>query len=407
MAVEKSGPVLFDRHIRKFLQPFDIVKIKIYNVESRVIYSTDPAIIGKFDPDNKRLKRALLGDNDSKLEKKNKVIDLAGEQRFDVDVVETYVPVRDAAGKVTGSFEVYINVTKYRAEIRNVVAMSISVLALILFIVFAFSFLIVRRGTLQLKEAQMELLRREKLAILGIVAGNVGNELRNPLGVMSNAVFFLESQLADAGDSVREYLEIIRQEIEGSQRVLSDFIDFFRSITPKVKDIPVGELINRSQAGCVVPDNVTVSVELPETLPVVKVDPSQMRQVFQNLITNAVQAMPDGGALRISARRAPGPGKIPLSEPRSSIPDPGFIEISVTDTGVGIAPENMEKIFQPLFSTKSRGIGLGLAISQQLTEANGGRIEVESRLGDGTTFTVKLPINCAGPHLSLQAVQGG
>ena len=403
LAVEKSGPVLFDRHIRKFLQPFDIVKIKIYNVESRVIYSTDPAIIGKFDPDNKRLKRALLGDNDSKLEKKNKVIDLAGEQRFDVDVVETYVPVRDAAGKVTGSFEVYINVTKYRAEIRNVVAMSISVLALILFIVFAFSFLIVRRGTLQLKEAQMELLRREKLAMLGIVAGNVGNELRNPLGVMSNAVFFLESQLGAADQSVREYLEIIRKEIDGSQRVLSDFVDFFRAASPRAQEFPIEELIKQSLAGCALPESVRVSVELPEALPVIKVDPSQIRQVLRNLITNALQAMPQGGELRIGAHRADraaGGAGFAIAGAHAGSPPPesaALVEISVADCGAGISPENLGRIFLPLFSTKARGIGLGLSICKSLVEANGGVIEVTSEPGRGACFTVRFPV---GPGCS-------
>jgi len=248
----------------------------------------------------------------------------------------------------------------------------------------------VEERTRELMEAQEELLRREKLSMLGIVAANVGNELRNPLGVMSNAVFFLDSQLTDAEESVKEYLEIIRQEIDGSQRILSDFIDFFCAKPPKVKAVPVDELIHRSLAGCVVPENVAFCVELPERLPVVKVDPSQMRQVFQNLITNAVQAMPEGGALRVSVRRV---GAIDASSLQNSQQETGnFIEICVADSGAGISPKNKDKIFQPLFSTKSRGIGLGLSISRDLTEANGGRIEVTSEFGKGTIFSVILPV---------------
>ena len=111
-------------------------------------------------------------------------------------------------------------------------------------------------------------------------------------------------------------------------------------------------------------------------IPKIQVDPLQMMQVFQNLIINSVQAMPEGGHLRISAKKL----------------DTDFIEISVEDTGEGISTENLNKLFYPLFTTKPRGIGLGLVVCRNLTEANGGRIEVESTTGAGTTFTVTLPV---------------
>ena len=260
----------------------------------------------------------------------------------------------------------------------------------------------VEERTQELMKAQEELLRREKLNLLGIVAGNVGNELRNPLGVMSNAVFFLESQLTEADETIREYLVIIKNEIAGSQRVLSDFIDYFRTGTPRVKAVPVDELINRSLSGCAVPDNVTVSVVFPETPPMVKVDPSQMRQVLQNLITNALQAMPDGGALNIGAHSIDNAVMIsngsPLSGSRTVPPwqgNAGFVELRVADSGAGIALENMEQVFQPLFTTKARGIGLGLSICKSFVEANCGRIEVASEFGKGTCFTVQLPVSAS------------
>ena len=250
--------------------------------------------------------------------------------------------------------------------------------------------------TRELSDAQEELLRREKLNMLGIVAANVGNELRNPLGVMNNAVYYLSTLLADADESVREYLEIIGKEIEGAQRVLSDFIDFFRATPPRAREVPVDELISQSLAASDVPGNVTVSVEVPEALPV-KVDPSQMRQVFRNLIVNAAQAMPEGGALRICARLVPGYEAQETGPGESNLEPPGSVEISVADSGAGIPSENMEKVFQPLFSTKARGLGLGLSISKSFTESNGGRIEVESGVGKGTTFTVALPVGRREP----------
>ncbi len=260
------------------------------------------------------------------------------------------------------------------------------------------------RMTNSLLEAQEELVRKEKLAILGELAGGVGNELRNPLGVMSNAVYFLKMVLAETDETTKEYLEIIKLEIDNSQRIISDFIDFFRTKKPQSKVVEVHEFINRSVKLSAIPVNVTLRVDIPEDLPAAHIDPSQMGQVFQNLITNAIQAMPEGGELRIAARVGQGSGFKAQSPEEDNIergklnvePDGDFTEISVTDTGTGIAPENMEKVFQPLFTTKSRGIGLGLVVCRNLTEANGGRIEVESEMGKGTTVTVKLPVDGCG-----------
>lgn len=236
------------------------------------------------------------------------------------------------------------------------------------------------RMTDTLREAQEELLQREKLAALGQLAGGVGNELRNPLGVMRNAVFFLRNVLPDASEQAKEYLGIIDSEIDNSHRIISDFVDFFRTKKPQAKVVAVREFIDQGVGLSAIPDSVSLVVEVMPGLPAVYVDPSQLRQTIQNLIANAVQAMPHGGSLRIGARL------MPATE--AQVPR---VEISVADTGAGISAANLEKLFQPLFTTKSRGIGLGLAICKSFVEANNGRIEVHSELEKGTTFTVILP----------------
>jgi signal transduction histidine kinase len=256
----------------------------------------------------------------------------------------------------------------------------------------------VRKRTKQLLEAQEELVRKEKLATLGQLSGSVGHELRNPLGIMSNAVYYLETVMSGADETVKEYLYIIRSEIVNSQRIITDLLDFSRVKTPQTQSITVNELIRQSLGKCTVPANVTLRLEIPDTLPAVKVDPLQIVQVFQNLITNAIQAMPDGGELNISARLMDNVGGALRGSPDSGDHTGSplqewadFIEISVTDTGEGISPENMNKLFQPLFTTKTRGIGLGLTVVKNLTEANGGKIEVKSEVHRGITFTVILP----------------
>jgi PAS domain S-box-containing protein len=254
----------------------------------------------------------------------------------------------------------------------------------------------VEERTQQLLTAQEELVRKEKLAILGQLSGSVGHELRNPLGVMSNAVYFLKMVLAGADETTQEYLEIIKKEIDTSRQIITDLLDFARTKPPQRAGITAADVVRQSLGRCPLLEQVTVTVDVPDGLPVLNVDPLQMGQVLTNLITNAVQAMPAGGTLRIAARQIMNDEfRIMRSDAKFLIHNSkfagDFIAISVTDSGAGISPENMEKIFQPLFTTKAKGIGLGLVVCKNLVEANGGRIEVESAVGKGTTFTVELP----------------
>lgn len=143
-----------DEEIRQFLKSFDIVKIKVYNSEARIVYSTDRQITGERDVDNRRLRNALNGRNDAKLVRKDRMQDLANESRMDTDVVETYVPIYDEAGEVIGCVEVYIDVSSYRGEIRQIVTIAIIVISLIMVIVYAVAFKLGRRSTRKLKDAQ-------------------------------------------------------------------------------------------------------------------------------------------------------------------------------------------------------------------------------------------------------------
>lgn len=234
----------------------------------------------------------------------------------------------------------------------------------------------VAERTRQLFKAQDELLRKEKLAVLGKIAGNVGHELRNPLGVIGNAVYFLQTVLADADDTTKEYLGIIRDEIAGAEHIVSDLLDSVRNKLPHRESVAARELINQALRKCKLPADIRVKPEIPEALPPVLADPLQIQQVLRNLIGNGIEAMPDGGILEIRASAA--------TAERT-------VTISVRDSGCGIAPEHLDKLFQPLFSTKARGVGLGLMVVKNLTEANGGGVEVRSEPGRGSTFSVTLP----------------
>jgi PAS domain S-box-containing protein len=236
----------------------------------------------------------------------------------------------------------------------------------------------VRKRTKQLLDAQEELVRKEKLALLGQVVGSVGHELRNPLAVMNNAVYFLQTVLADGDESTREYLEIIQDGVVDAERIVADLLDSVRTKPPQLAAIGIGELIDQTLRTLTVPDTTVVTLDLPETLSQMRVDGRQMQQVFRNLINNGVEAMPEGGTLAINA----------VANSRE-----GTVSVSVGDTGCGMPPEVLDNLFQPLITTKACGIGLGLVVVKNLTEANGGTITVESAVGQGTTFTVVLPMD--------------
>lgn len=233
----------------------------------------------------------------------------------------------------------------------------------------------VEERTKKLRDVQDQLIRKEKLSVLGQLAGGVGHELRNPLGVISNAIYYLKMVLPDADETVKEYLDTISSEVDRSTIIVSDLLDLSRSRPAEREQIAVSELINQALDRNSPPDEIEVAIEIPSDLPSLFAEPHQIGQVFNNLIINAYQAMPDGGKLTINAKA-----------------QKDKVCLSITDTGSGISEDNKKNLFEPLFTTKARGIGLGLAVSKNLVEANEGNIEVESEEGKGSTFTVILPV---------------
>jgi len=244
----------------------------------------------------------------------------------------------------------------------------------------------VEERTRELQEAQERLLRAERLAAIGQLGASVGHELRNPLGIIKNSIYYLRMKLKYADEKVQKHLSIIEREIARSNKIINDLLSFAQNKKPIPRKTQINTIVRDTLARITVPDTVEVVTELEEHLPPLMADPDQIEQVFINLISNAVQAMPDGGRLIIKSevQRTPTPD---LGSRTSN-----FVTISFTDTGCGIPEENMERLFEPLFTTKAKGIGLGLAVCKQIVEAHQGAIEVESEVGKGTTFRIKLPI---------------
>lgn len=233
----------------------------------------------------------------------------------------------------------------------------------------------VEERTRELRQAQERLLRSERLAAIGQLGTSVAHELRHPLGIMRQSVDYLSIKLTDAEEKVKKHLRILEQQIEASDKIITDLMDFSRVHRPTLVEVDVESLLDQTLADIEMPSLVKVVRSRAQDLPHIWADGQQLQQAFRNLIVNAYQAMPDGGILYITTAQ-----------------EGEWVEIAFQDTGVGIPPADLERLFEPLFTTKERGTGLGLAICQGIVERHQGTIEVESLVGQGTTFTVRLPI---------------
>jgi signal transduction histidine kinase len=222
-------------------------------------------------------------------------------------------------------------------------------------------------------EYASRLQRTERLAALGQVAGGVAHELRNPLNVVKTSVYYLLHARNATPEKKAEHLARIERNVELADNVITSLSNFTKMPVPELKPVAVEALVREALEIDPPGDKIKVSVELPPQLPPALADGGQLRIVFGNLIRNARDAMPEGGHLLIQGREVD-----------------GDVEVAVTDTGVGIPPQDLTRIMEPLYSTKARGIGLGLAIARSIVEKNGGRLRVTSERGRGSTFTVRL-----------------
>jgi len=233
----------------------------------------------------------------------------------------------------------------------------------------------------ELKEAQEKLIRSERLAAIGQLAGGVGHDLRNPLGAIKNAIYYVrgkvaKSELVQKEPRVMQFLDIIDDEINSANKIINDLLGFSRVGKPAVSPSRIESVIDEALSRTTIPGNIELTKKLDAGLPELKIDTDQIRQVLVNMIINAVEAMPEGGKLTIGTRKKD-----------------KFLEVVIADTGCGIPQENVGKIFDPLFTTKAKGIGLGLAVCKAIIERHEGHVEVESEVGKGSTFTIKLPLN--------------
>jgi PAS domain S-box-containing protein len=232
----------------------------------------------------------------------------------------------------------------------------------------------------QIYKMQEEILRIDRLAYLGEFSSTLAHEIRNPLaGIKTTAQALSEELGQDA--SKREYIDRIIKEIDRLNNLLRTFFSFAKPRQLDLIPCQIGDIVKEVK-GLLAKEaekmRVTINEVYARDLPPVSLDTNQMQQVFINLFLNALDAMPVGGQLTVEVDR------------RDSQEE--WLQVKVKDSGYGIAPEHLTKIFDPFFTTKSKGLGLGLAITNKIMEGHGGTIAVESAPGNGSTFILNLPV---------------
>jgi signal transduction histidine kinase len=222
-------------------------------------------------------------------------------------------------------------------------------------------------------EYSARLQRSERLATLGQIAGGVAHELRNPLNVVKTSIYYLLNARNPTSEKRDEHLRRIERQVELADGVITTLSNFARMPVPSLRPTPIESCVREALEAYPPGDGIRIAVDIPESLPPAQADADQLRIVFGNLIRNARDAMARGGELSIAASQAE-----------------GALEVAVSDTGVGIPGEDLSRILEPLYSTKARGLGLGLAIVRAILDKCGGSLRVESEPGRGSVFTVRL-----------------
>ncbi|MBM9536021.1 two-component system sensor histidine kinase NtrB [Desulfobulbus alkaliphilus] len=388
-----------DQIVRNITRGMRIDSVTIFDSRQNMIaYSTNVELMGKPDMGGLEYQKALKGESNSVLITGGSLFSLLPGTDAVYGTLKTYVPFRqenrfgEHTGEIMGVIEVVQDLSEDLSAIirlqARVIVLSLTIMAILFTIL---SLIVVRANRIMAQRAEERLRLEEqlneaqRLASLGKMVAAVSHEIKNPLGIVRSTAEILGNRISKVAPGNEHLAGIIVEETARLDRIVREFLDFARPRESRRVLSSLNELVDRVLR-FMEPElkqkAVQVHAVLDPDLAEIPMDSEQIYQVVFNIVFNAIQAMPDGGEMRLRT----GPGREPLTV---------FLEIS--DTGIGIAPEKIEQIFSPFYTDKNRGTGLGLAIARNIVEKHRGTIEVSSRLGEGSTFTLTLPVRDDGP----------
>lgn len=356
----------------------DVLRTNVYGADRTVLWSTDAELVGRRFPDNAELNEALEGalayESGVVRKEEHLVVAHPFSEKGVPYFIEIYVPIRQAErGAVVGVVELYKTPDALSGAIhdaRRVVWASAAAGALLL---FAALFWMARHADSIMREQQERLVESESLALVGEMAAAVAHTLRNPLAAIRSS-----AELAIETGPSRDQAEDIVGAVDRVEAWVRELLGFTRPISGQRVTSNTNDVIRRSLQQFqreFAKRPVDVSAKLEEPLPLVRADSALLGQVLVSLLANAADAVRGPGRIEVASRAR---GQ--------------HVEIDVADNGVGIPPAELDKVFKPFFTTKARGLGLGLPLAKRILERYGGTLSVASTPGAGTTFTIRLAV---------------
>ncbi len=392
-----SNPEQFenlDRIVRGLIQGLKIDSVTIYDSRVNIIsYSTVGELVGKRDQGGPEYKKALEGQANSRFIYSGSIFSLLSVAPAVSCQLRAYIPFRqvredgESGEVIMGVIEIVKDLSKGYANIIDLQGRIILVSAVVMAVLFLVLRTIVSRAGMIMEGRALERLRleemlnqAERLAHLGTMVATVSHEIKSPLGIVRSTAEILEKRIQKVAPGNEHLARIIVDETMRLNRIVVEFLDFARPQKMHMESGDVNEIAEKVLAflaPMIREQHVELIADLAADLPATEIDRDQFYRALLNILLNAIQAMEGAGVLQVSTRR--------LEAGRQ-------IAIVIRDNGVGMAEEKISQIFKPFFTDKSKGTGLGLAITKNIIESHGGSIEVESRPGEGTSFTIHLPV---------------
>lgn len=382
----RSDYTLPDRNLEEFFSHIatapDVIRANVYSSNGRIVWSSDQTLIGKRFDANSDLEKALQGH----LEFETGVADWHGGTKPEhinfgnepVRFIELYLPVRDPqSGNVIGVVEVYKAPRTLFATIGEgvrLIWLSAAAGGVLLYLAL---FWLIRKANRTIVNQQERLVESETLSVVGEMATVIAHGIRNPLASIRSSA---ELCLNESDPTVREAAKDITQEADRLEKWVRELLTYSQSVSDQIENVKISDVINQSVEQFkreMKRRNVSLYLSLPPSLPMVRGSTALLSEVFSNVFANALDAMPQGGELALS-------GGVNINQQS--------VLIHVSDTGVGMEPAQLQRVFAPFYTTKIKGVGLGLALVKRILQRLGGDIDLTSTPGKGTTVNLRLAL---------------
>jgi two-component system, NtrC family, sensor histidine kinase HydH len=359
----------------------DVMRTNAYDKQHKVIWSSDATLIGKQFEDNDELEDALKGKlvigggitSKDKLPKAEHIHLSDAPIRY----VENYVPIRNETGEVVGVVELYRTPTAlYDTIDLGKKYIWLGGIASGLFL-YAMLYWIIRRASRTIAQQQEKIVQAETMATMGDLSSAVAHSIRNPLASIRSSAELIHD---DSDVATKEAAGDIIAEVDRVETWVRDLLQYANPKSEKIKNECLNAIIKASLAGYereLEKHNITTSLKLSENIPPIQGNAPLLQQVMNNLISNAMEAMPSGGMLSITTETATGAN----------------VQVSVSDDGVGIPKEHLAGVFKPFYTSKPKGLGLGLPLVKRIVERHGGKVNIDSQPWHGTTILLSFPVS--------------